>query len=301
MPIRLELALLNLAVNARDAMPDGGTLSISAELVRAPRNGQLTPGDYLCLSLIDSGVGMDEVTLAKATEPFFTTKGPGKGTGLGLSMVHGMAAQSGGALYLSSSQTVGTTVRLFLPLAETETINPEEEPSYAMRSTGSNCPSLTVLIVDDDPLVRTGTAAMLEDLGHIVIEAGSGAEALHQLANPETIDLVLTDYAMPGMNGADLIRQIVDRLPQMRTIFASGYAEASGAEVSCPCVQLTKPFNQDELATAISKAMAPPHPAHPASFHQVQSPPKCGFSETTGLSGAAGASSLPRAMSRGRR
>lgn len=252
-PNQLELALLNLAVNARDAMPDGGMLSISAEVVHA--RDKLTPGEYLCLSLRDNGFGMDEVTLAKATEPFFTTKGPGKGTGLGLSMVHGMAAQSGGALYLSSTCGNGTTVQLLLPLAKSQAAVSTKKPAETDTQPALDYPQLTVLVVDDDLLVRTGTAAMLEDLGHSVIEAASAVEALRALTMNEKINLVLTDYAMPGMNGAELIEKILDRIPDMPTIFASGYVEASAAEISRPCVRLAKPFLQDQLAIAVSQAL----------------------------------------------
>jgi PAS domain S-box-containing protein len=256
---QLELALLNLAVNARDAMPDGGSLSISAEFIHAPQggSGQLKPGDYVCLLLVDSGTGMDEVTLAKATEPFFTTKGPGKGTGLGLSMVQGMAAQSGGALQLASSQGGGTTVRLFLPLARGRPAVARPDRKSAAPVPVPKTPRLTILIVDDDTLVRTGTAAMLEDLGHLVIEAASGAEALCVLSKRMPVDLVLTDYAMPEMSGADLIQRIADRFPNLRTIFASGYAEANWAAIDAASIRLPKPFNQDELAAAISKALGP--------------------------------------------
>jgi signal transduction histidine kinase/response regulator RpfG family c-di-GMP phosphodiesterase len=257
---QLELALLNLAVNARDAMPDGGTLTISAELVRARENGsrELAPGDYLCLSLIDTGNGMDEVTLAKATEPFFTTKGPGKGTGLGLSMVQGMAAQSGGALELASAKGVGTKVRLLLPLASNRVSVSSADDACAAPPPESSTPQLTVLIVDDDSLVRTGTAAMLEDLGHHVIEAESGAEALRLLTKRSDVDLVVTDFAMPEMSGIDLVRRIAKDYPHLRTIFASGYAETSWEDVDASSIRLPKPFNQVELAAAITQALMEP-------------------------------------------
>ncbi len=252
-PNQFELALLNLAVNARDAMPDGGSLSISASLARSADISQLKPGDYLCVSLTDSGVGMDAATLAKATEPFFTTKGPGKGTGLGLSMVYGMAAQSGGALHLSSVEGKGTTVDLFLPLAANQQV-PAKPPLDESTQVPLRAPKLNILVVDDDFLVRVGAAAMLEDLGHMVIEAQSANEALQILERTRTVDLVLTDFAMPGMNGADLMREITNRFPGMNVIFMSGYSESSKVEIKSPCVRLAKPFSQDQLAAAISQA-----------------------------------------------
>ncbi|HEY1735069.1 MAG TPA: response regulator, partial [Methylovirgula sp.] len=262
-PNQLELALLNLAVNARDAMPDGGTLDISAEKIKgvaAPSNG-LQPGDYVCLAISDTGGGMDEATLARATEPFFTTKEPGRGTGLGLSMVHGMAAQLGGALRLSSSPGSGTVARLFLPIAIGEA--PNLQPMvYARQEPERFHARLEILVVDDDALVRQATAAMLDDLGHSVIEAESGAEALRLLGTHSSVDLVISDYAMPGMNGADLIRHIHNDFPQVPTIIATGYAETSYGHLRGVCVRLAKPFAQAELDAAIAQALA---------FEKVQS------------------------------
>ncbi|MEW6435587.1 MAG: response regulator [Pseudomonadota bacterium] len=256
-PNQFELALLNLAVNARDAMPDGGSLSISAALVRGGEYGPLPlqQGDYLCVSLVDSGVGMDEMTLAKATEPFFTTKGPGKGTGLGLSMVYGMAAQSGGALHLASAEGNGTTVDLFLPLASSREAVPIPQPEPVPPTDAPAPAKLNVLVVDDDFLVRIGTTAMLEDLGHSVIEAQSASEALQVLEKSDTVDLVLTDFAMPGMNGAELIGVISNRFARVNVILVSGYNEASKAEIKSRCIRLSKPFSQDQLAAAICQAV----------------------------------------------
>jgi len=272
-PNQLELALLNLAVNARDAMPDGGSLAISAEVIRAhcKTARELAPGDYVCVSLTDSGVGMDEITLSKAMEPFFTTKGPGKGTGLGLPMVYGMAAQSGGALHLASEKGVGTRVALFLPLADRVAVA-QQTLQRTTRLEAPDIPPLNVLIVDDDPIVLAGTAAMLEDLGHVAIPAGSGTEALLKIAGPRRVDLVITDYAMPGMNGIDLVRQILDRFPQVPAILASGYGEASCADLEQACVHLAKPFNQEELAASVIQALAPllRSNARPLPFEQVR-------------------------------
>src|ERR1700692_3593060 len=180
---QLELALLNVALNGRDAMPAGGTLTISAtqpaQSVVAAEEA-LEPGDYVRIVIADNGVGMDAVTLAKATEPFFTTKGPGKGTGLGLSMVHGLAAQSGGLLRIASQPNVGTTLELWLPIAATTAVQAAVDvPSLAAAPHIGPC---TVLIVDDDLLVMTGISALIEDLGHTPIDAHSGAEALAKLS-----------------------------------------------------------------------------------------------------------------------
>src|SRR5229473_4338414 len=192
---QLELALLNVALNARDAMPNGGTLTISANQhsqASDATDAPLQPGDYLRISITDNGIGMDEMTLAKATEPFFTTKGPGKGTGLGLSMVHGLAAQSGGLLRIKSEPNAGTTLELWLPMAKTAAPPAANEvPSLAPAPYVGPC---TVLIVDDDLLVMTGMSAMIEDLGHTPIEAHSGAEAIAKLASGVGIDVVITDH-----------------------------------------------------------------------------------------------------------
>ena len=204
---QLESALLNLAVNARDAMPAGGPLTISAheENLSIGNSLRLTPGKYVCLSIEDKGEGMSEDTINRATEPFFTTKGVGKGTGLGLSMVQGFAEQSGGRLRLKSKKDVGTTAELWLPATEAED---EPKPAEApLPTTASGPHELVVLAVDDDVLVRMGTAAMLEDLGHTVREANSGEEALKILAQGTKIDLVVTDQAMPRMTGVNLLKR----------------------------------------------------------------------------------------------
>ena len=255
---QLELALLNIALNARDAMPNGGRLTIGAapETVSgAGAESRLQPGDYLRISISDTGLGMDEVTLAKATDPFFTTKGPGKGTGLGLSMVHGLAAQSGGLLRIDSAPNLGTTVELWLPRATTLAVsvirNAERaKPPLAMRP-------CKVLIVDDDLLVLTGTAALIEDLGHSAIEAQSGAEALLKLASGLEIDLVITDHAMPNMTGLQLAQSIQEKHPQLPIILATGYAELPSDPALLRLVKLAKPCSQHDIAAAIHAALTP--------------------------------------------
>lgn len=260
---QLELAILNLAVNARDAMPLGGRLLISAKAQAGASDlsgppTSLSPGDYVCIEVTDSGVGMDEQTLLRASEPFFTTKGPGKGTGLGLSMVHGLAAQSGGAMALSSEAGVGTTVQLWLPESYASRSDlpgsaaAGAEPSISLTS---SAPS-TILLVDDDVLVRAGTVAMLEDLGHVVIEAESGLQALEQLTNHGgSVDVIITDHAMPGMKGLDLIRLLRASHPLLPVILATGYAEITETENASGLLRLSKPFRQADLASAIAKVV----------------------------------------------
>jgi signal transduction histidine kinase len=252
---QLELAVLNLAVNARDAMPNGGLLSFSAMEIdasdpKAPPG--LKPGSYVRLSVVDSGEGMDETTLARAAEPFFTTKGVGKGTGLGLSMVQGLAAQSGGGLLLANEPGRGARIDLWLPQAEAGAIvRAPAVKSHAAEQVARPC---TVLIVDDDALVAAGTAAMLEDLGHSVVEANSAADALTLLENGQSVDLVITDHAMPGMSGTDLARALRIKYPGLPIVIASGYAEIpanSSADLHLP--KLAKPFAQSDLARMVAE------------------------------------------------
>jgi signal transduction histidine kinase len=250
-PNQLELALLNLALNARDAMPQGGRLTISAvrETVAADSIPNLSEGEYVCLAVRDTGVGMDEVTLKRAPEPFFTTKGTGKGTGLGLSMVFGLAAQSGGAARVSSRLGFGTVVELRLPVAERGEARPQPPAEPAVLSPARPC---TVLLVDDDAMVATSTAAMLEQLGHRVLVATSGALALDVARLEPKIDLVVTDHAMPGMSGIELAERIRETRPDLPIILATGYAELpSGHGMGMP--RLDKPYRLERLAAVIAE------------------------------------------------
>ena len=246
---QLATAVLNLAVNARDAMPRGGMISISATAVSIGADAKLglPPGAYVRLSVTDTGQGMDEATLARAAEPFYTTKGVGKGTGLGLSMVHGLAEQSGGRLNIHSRPGEGTTIELWLPQAggETARADPVAVPNHSEREIAP----LRVLAVDDDALVMMNTVAMLEELGHTVHAADSAAEAMDILGR-YPIDLVITDYAMPQVSGVQLAERIHAGQPHLPVILATGYAELPpGARSDLP--RLSKPFQQRDLANII--------------------------------------------------
>ncbi len=246
---QIEMALLNLAVNARDAMPDGGKLTISAseDHVRGSDHADLAAGDYIHLQIADTGLGMDAKTQAKAIEPFFTTKGVGQGTGLGLSMVHGLAAQLGGGLTIESAPGAGTTIHLWLPVTSAM---PDRVAPIAL-PTGPAVERGTALLVDDEALVRSSTADMLIELGYQVIEAASAEDALSKLDQLGVIELLVTDHLMPGMTGTDLAITIRQRSPGTRVLIISGYADVDG--ISPDMQRLTKPFKQSDLAMSIEQ------------------------------------------------
>jgi PAS domain S-box-containing protein len=250
-PNQLEMALLNLAVNARDAMPEGGRLAIAAapEAITGGHRSRLPAGDYVRLSVADSGIGMDADTLRRAVEPFFSTKGIGKGTGLGLSMVHGLAAQLGGALTIQSTPSRGTIVELWLPVSEAaqDGSTRAAEPQPAAQAIG------TALLVDDEELVRMSTADMLLDLGYHVVEAGSAEEALRLIADGLAPTILVTDHLMPGMNGTDLARHLRERTPELPVLLVSGYVESGG--VAPDLARLTKPFRKAELAASLGAVL----------------------------------------------
>jgi PAS domain S-box-containing protein len=252
-PNQLELAILNLAMNARDAMPKGGSIVIGARERTVGNEPDLKSGYYLCVSVTDTGMGMDEETLRRAMEPFFTTKGVGKGTGLGLPMVHGMAEQSGGKLILKSKLGDGTTAELYLPIARPDAASAPEEA--APRAAASLHRKLVILTVDDDPLVALNTSALLEELGHKVYSASSGMRALEILCREESIDLLITDQVMPGMTGAELASKIRAEKPELPVILATGYAELPLGEAE-GIPRLAKPFRQQDLVEAIADAVA---------------------------------------------
>ena len=245
---QLTTAILNLALNARDAMPDGGTLTIGAHAatVAADHPARLSPGDYVRITVADTGIGMDEATLSRAIEPFFSTKGIGKGTGLGLSMVHGLASQLGGAMQVASKPGLGTLVELLLPVADGDPamVQPAQNAADNRASVGSS------LLVDDEPSVRATTRDLLEDLGYEVTEVGSAAEALTRLRE-DRVDIIVTDHLMPGMTGAELAREVRRRSPGTKVLLVSGYAELESVSPDMP--RLAKPFRQQELATSLAQ------------------------------------------------
>jgi PAS domain S-box-containing protein len=249
---QLELALINLAVNARDAMTQGGTLTIACHNEDHGKRVGLPRDPFVCITITDTGEGMSTATLARAQEPFFTTKGVGKGTGLGLSMVQGFTAQSGGALRIRSEPGKGTKVTLWLPRAKEGFVaaNAEIQPAQSTQSK-----SLRVLLVDDDILVSMGAADMLLDLGHSVTEAQSGAHALKLLKSDAPFDVVVTDYAMPGMNGFELAQRIKAGHPRLPIVLATGYAELP-ADRSIEFGHLSKPYTSKDLAAALEKAVS---------------------------------------------
>ena len=254
---QLETALLNLVLNARDAMPDGGVVRMAGrcETMASSNSHGLAAGDYLRISISDSGTGMDAGTLDRAIEPFFTTKGVGKGTGLGLSMVHGMAEQSGGRLAISSLEGRGTTVEIWLPAARQA--DSAEAHRVPMPSEPAEKPAerLKVLAVDDDALVLMNTVALLEDLGHEVVEASSAKEALALLSNGERFDLLITDHAMPEITGAQLIAAVSTSWPALPIILATGYAELP-RDIPSSVARLSKPFWQADLEKVLAAVTA---------------------------------------------
>ena len=240
---QLEMAILNLCTNARDAMPDGGNIVISAreETVSQGEAGSLSPGRYVRLSFRDTGSGMDGATLKYAMEPFFTTKGPGRGTGLGLSMVHGFSEQSGGRFALESRPGEGTVAELWLPAPDTAEAASNSEGHPASKEHHS----LTILAVDDDGLVLANTVSMLEELGHRGIAASSGRQAIGLFENEGPVDIVITDYSMPHMTGLELAEALLKLQPDLPILLVTGYAEIkNGARLP----KLSKPFTQAQLA-----------------------------------------------------
>ena len=252
-PHALELSLVNLAVNARDAMPDGGTFSIRLGLKEGAAPGRLGEGPWLTLSVSDTGIGMDAATLSRAVEPFFTTKGPGQGTGLGLSMVDGLAAQSGGALVLDSAPGAGTTATIWLPVSAVQPAAAEAAPA-APPEIAMAAGQGAILTVDDEPLVLESTAAMLEELGFDPILAGSAEAALEVLSRRDDIIAVLTDHAMPGMTGLALAKRLRASHPDLPVILATGYAGAWADDPGAP-PRLSKPYDLSQLAAALQAAL----------------------------------------------
>jgi CheY-like chemotaxis protein len=234
-------------------MPDGGVLLITARhgIVAAGAPSHLTAGDYVCISVSDTGVGMDELTRKRAMEPFFTTKDIGTGTGLGLSMVDGLAVQSGGGMTIHSIPNLGTTVALWLPACE-EAADPASAVSDPAATAAS--PGYRLLLVDDDEEVRAATAELLDDLGHSVVTLASAAEALDQLATDDAFDCIITDHAMPGMTGFDLATRIRNTWPSLPVVVITGYSDVF-ERGAAKFLHLTKPFRQEALREILTRAV----------------------------------------------
>lgn len=252
-PTQLELALLNLAINARDAMPNGGTLRISAEQVEARSDPELLPGAYVRLEVTDTGIGMDAEVQRRAFEPFFTTKETGAGTGLGLSSVYGFARQCGGTARLRSAPGEGTTVYLFLPLTDEDRAG--DWDGELDGSGYGNGGSAKILVVDDDDEVRQFVASCLGHLGHQVLATADARGAIEMIAEQKP-DLIITDYAMPGMTGAELARAAREHNPRQKIIFISGFADGEALSATAgDAILVTKPFGMGDLYKAIEKTL----------------------------------------------
>ncbi len=255
---QLEMVLINLVVNARDAMPGGGTICIEGRYHPAANDNAPPGNEHVVLLVRDDGCGMPQEILSRATEPFFTTKGPGKGTGLGLSMAHGLAEQSGGRLEIRSTPGEGTAIELWLPVAKPQERAEDKSTSAAASPWARTAAkaSLTVLVVDDDPLVLENTSALLEDLGYRVTAVDNGEAALCLLRRQDDFDILVTDHMMPGMTGAQLAETIRTERPGLPVLLVSGYADL--AEGNRRLHTLAKPFNQESLVHAMNQAMDRP-------------------------------------------
>jgi signal transduction histidine kinase/CheY-like chemotaxis protein len=256
-PTQIEMIILNLAINARDALGGDGEIWVetaNAVIRRAPtRPEEPQPGEYVVLSVRDTGCGMDPDTLSRAFEPFFTTKGVGKGSGLGLSQVLGFATQSGGGVRLETQVGAGTTVKVYLPRAHAPAAS--AAPSLMLESLSASARGGTVLLVDDDDQVRATTADMLRAQGFRVVEAGSGGAALEALESGGRFDLLLLDFAMPGMNGADVARAAATKRPGLRILFVTGYADLAAISHVDEQLVIRKPFEERELARRLAHAL----------------------------------------------
>jgi signal transduction histidine kinase len=261
-PTQLELAVLNLAINARDAMEVGGTLRVETSNVTlaTPESPEEPPaGEYVAICVIDTGKGMNEEVRAKAFEPFFTTKEVGKGSGLGLSQVLGFAKQSGGGVRIQSQPGRGTSIHIYLPRA---TMNAETlEPAAKLVERG-DVPSARILLVDDDNAVREVTGATLRDLGYVVIEGGSGGAALDIIEHDHNIDLVLIDFAMPGMSGAEVASRVRVKRPNLPILFVTGFADRAQLAGVSEAQIIGKPYLDSELADKVRLALTGARPSN---------------------------------------
>lgn len=259
---QLETAIINLAVNARDAMPDGGkllieTTNVSLDEAYSSRHDDLAPGDYVRIAISDTGIGMSPEVQARALDPFFTTKDVGKGTGLGLSQVYGFLKQSGGHLNLYSEQGKGTTVKLYLPRASQAAA---EEPDAQTRMRFAPPQNLTVLVVEDDDGVRAMARASLIELGFIVHDVDSPIEAVKLIENGLSVDLLFTDVVMPHMNGRQLADRLRETRPDLKVLYTTGYTRNAilhNGVIDSDVVLLVKPYSVDDLARKIIDALGP--------------------------------------------
>src|SRR6476619_8384089 len=251
-PNQIELAVLNLAINARDAsqVGDSITLETANATVGPPESSHEPPaGEYVVVSVTDTGTGMTKEVLAKAFEPFYTTKEIGKGSGLGLSQVLGFAKQSGGGMRIESRVGEGTAVKVYLPRA-TQSDAAEVTPVSAA-VVQHHRKGAIILLIDDDSAVREVTSSLLRELGYVVIEVGSGGAALDLLSREASVDLVMLDFAMPGMNGVDVAREVHSKFPTLPVLFVTGYADNSALEEIGAARIIKKPFVGDELVTKL--------------------------------------------------
>jgi signal transduction histidine kinase len=256
-PTQLEVAILNLAINARDAMPDGGVLSFATRKVEVSGDPELEDGDYIELVISDTGTGMPPEVVERAFEPFFTTKEVGKGTGLGLSMVYGMARQSGGTARIESRFGEGTAVKLYFRRAESDAVSDATGQAGAQLPSSGPQPAASILVIDDDPDVRGFIADALDEQGYRVREAADGREGLAQFQRGNA-DLVIIDFVMPGLSGAEVARKIRAKRRDQAILFVSGYSETDAVKRTAPDAPLlAKPFRAEALLKAVRGALAP--------------------------------------------
>ena len=263
-PNQVETAVLNLAINARDAMPDGGKLTVETaneclDETYVAQFSDVDAGDYVMIAVSDTGTGIPKDLVAKVFQPFFTTKDVGKGSGLGLSMVYGFVKQSGGHVRIYSEEGHGTSVKIYLPREASDSVDVEKTDKTEQPIKGGD---ETILVVEDDPAVRQMAVSLLEDLGYRVLEAENGADALATLQRHESIDLMFSDIIMPGgMNGAELAIQARDRHPGLRVLHTSGYAEAAvtrDGKIGSTNELLSKPYRKEELARKVRRVLDQP-------------------------------------------
>jgi CheY-like chemotaxis protein len=259
-PVQLESAILNLCINARDAMPDGGRLTVETSNAHlddayAAAQREVAPGQYVAISVTDTGVGMTPELMAHVFEPFFTTKPTGQGTGLGLSMVYGFAKQSEGHVRVYSEVGQGTTVKLYLPRYR-GTQAEEGAEALPFEATRTAAEGETVLVVEDEPVVRGLMVEVMEELGWRTLEAPDGISGLRILQSKRRVDLLITDVGLPGLNGRQLADQARERRPDLKVLFVTGYAEnatlANGI-LEPGMAMLTKPFAMDALRRKVSQ------------------------------------------------